>query len=97
MKQSALRSLWDASPGDTSQPPVPDRSLGRRPSVTLFQRGTASDNTLKWTFFIQHLSHDQWRAEHTVERSSETCCRLPCCGRQLSQPSVLPTIALYFS
>ena len=35
------RSLWDASPGDMSEPPFSDRSLGRRPSVTLFQRGTA--------------------------------------------------------
>ena len=33
-----------------SQPPFPpDRSLGRRPAVDLFQRGTASDNILKWT------------------------------------------------
>ena len=30
-------------------PPFNDRSLGRRPSVTLFQRGTASDNIFKWT------------------------------------------------
>ena len=34
-------SLWVASPGDMSEPPFSDRSLGRRPSVTLFQRGTA--------------------------------------------------------
>ena len=40
------RSLWDASPGDTSEPPFNDRSLGRRPSVTLFQRGSASANTV---------------------------------------------------
>ena len=33
-------SLWVASPGSESSP-LPDRSLGRRPSVTLFQRGTA--------------------------------------------------------
>ena len=48
-------SLRDASPGDLSQPPFSDRFLGRRPSLTLFQRGTASDNTLRWTF-IQDLS-----------------------------------------
>ena len=40
------RSLWDASPEDTSEPPFNDRSLGRRPSVTLFQRGSASENTV---------------------------------------------------
>ena len=34
-------SLWVASPGDMSEPPFSDRSLGRRPSVTLFQRGSA--------------------------------------------------------
>ena len=38
---------------------------------------TASKNTFKSTVFIQHLSHDQWRAEHTAERFSEaSCCRL---------------------
>ena len=35
------RSLWAASPGDTSEHPFSDRSLGRRPSVALFQRGSA--------------------------------------------------------
>ena len=60
-------SLRVASPGSESSP-FSDRSLGRRPSVTLFQRGTGTENTLKWTVFIQHLSHDQWRAEHTAER-----------------------------
>ena len=52
-------SLWVASPGDMSEPPFSDRSLGRRPSVTLFQRGTACFRLVKDRFLGRRplLSH----------------------------------------
>ena len=67
------RSLWVASPGDTSEPPYSDRSLGRRPSVTVFQRGTASSvQTLIGFWVVALYSHTAWVSSSTLGGGERT-------------------------
>ena len=71
IKQSALLGSQEAvslgcQPGRYECTPIYDRFFGRRPSVALFQRGTASDNILKWTV-LHHCLATLSVAMHTSQ------------------------------